>query len=314
MSAIIRAGLRWAWQQVGKSDQERLAQMPIPESIEHSEHVYLEDGNPMHCLAVYAPRDAEGLLPLVVSIHGGGWMYGEAALNAPFCCFFAEEGYAAMDMSYRLLPETDLKGMVQDVFASLHWMEKNGAAHHCDKKRWLMTGDSAGGQLCGLIACIQNSPALQKQYGIEPLENAPAGIVINHGVCSIAHFGAFGGTLGKWVDREMHVMMFGKHFSKNPLWHSASFEDTCKGLRLPPVLVISSIGDKLHAQSKKLISTLRANGIAYRDFLWEKPEDERLGHVFNVSYPNWEESKATNGEILSFFAACLEAADGSLNG
>lgn len=70
---------------------------------------------PMHTLNLYRPLGAEGPLPVVVDIHGGGWMYGDRELNRAYCMYLASQGWAVMGMSYRLLPEVDLRGQVQDV-------------------------------------------------------------------------------------------------------------------------------------------------------------------------------------------------------
>lgn len=87
----------------------------------------------MHTLNLYRPLGAEGPLPVVVDIHGGGWMYGDRELNRAYCMYLASQGWAVMGMSYRLLPEVDLRGQVQDVFASFRWLEHHGGAYGLDQ-------------------------------------------------------------------------------------------------------------------------------------------------------------------------------------
>ena len=159
------------WRRNARKDAVRLSSQPRPEGVAVEAGLpYLPDGDPMHTLNLYRPEGAAGLLPTVVDIHGGGWMYGDRELNRNYCMALAAQGYAVMGMSYRLLPQVDLRGQVQDVFASLHWLEEHGAEHGFDLSRILLTGDSAGGHLAGLTACIQKSRALQALYGVQPPE------------------------------------------------------------------------------------------------------------------------------------------------
>ena len=172
MGYLTRMLIEKKWRENGRKDALRLARQPRPEGVAvETGLAYLPDGDPMHTLNLYRPEGAQGPLPTVVDIHGGGWMYGDRELNRNYCMALAAQGYAVMGMSYRLLPQVDLRGQVQDVFASLRWLEEHGGEHGFDLSRILLTGDSAGGHLAGLTACIQKSPALQALYGVQPLKH-----------------------------------------------------------------------------------------------------------------------------------------------
>ncbi|CAH0121555.1 hypothetical protein PAE9249_04086 [Paenibacillus sp. CECT 9249] len=150
MGFIVRQMIRRGWEQVRKQDLARIArQTPTPGVGEDVDLAYLDDGDPMHLLDIYYPAGTKGLLPTIVDIHGGGWMYGDKELNKYYCLYLAAQGFAVANISYRLLPNTDLLGQVQDIFAALHWLEKHGSQHHCDLSRFYICGDSAGGHLTG---------------------------------------------------------------------------------------------------------------------------------------------------------------------
>ena len=129
MGYLTRALIRRKWESNRRRDAVRLALQPLPTGVEVLEGLpYLSGGHPMHTLNLYRPLGAEGPLPVVVDIHGGGWMYGDRELNRAYCMYLASQGWAVMGMSYRLLPEVDLRGQVQDVFASFRWLEHHGGA------------------------------------------------------------------------------------------------------------------------------------------------------------------------------------------
>ena len=62
-----------------KADDERDALMNTPEDIERWDNiVYGHDDREMQKLDVYRPKQAQGEdLPVIISVHGGGWMYGD---------------------------------------------------------------------------------------------------------------------------------------------------------------------------------------------------------------------------------------------
>lgn len=302
MGYLTRMLIEKKWRENGRRDALRLARQPRPEGVAvETGLAYLPDGDPMHTLNLYRPEGAQGPLPTVVDIHGGGWMYGDRELNRNYCMALAAQGYAVMGMSYRLLPQVDLRGQVQDVFASLRWLEEHGGEHGFDLSRILLTGDSAGGHLAGLTACIQKSPALQALYGVQPLKRELTALAIAHGVCDVYRFAFLRPPFDQAVSREYQKLLFGPRWKLSPLYGHASFEDTAPGLDLPPILVIASEPDRYYRQSRRLIEYLDRSPWEHEVILWKREQGERLTHVFEVGWWDWPESRETNRRMLDFF-------------
>ena len=307
MGYLIRKMIDRKWRETERRDQVRLKYQTLPAGVEVEAGLpYLPDGDPMHTLNVYRPAGVQGPLPTILDIHGGGWMYGDRELNRAYCMALAAQGYAVMGMSYRLLPQVDLRGQVQDVFASFHWLERHGEGYGFDLSRILLTGDSAGGHLAGLTACIQKSRALQALYGVEPLKHPFSALAIAHGVCDVYHFTFLPSPLGQAIAREYRRLLFGPRWKLSPLYGHASFEDTAPGLDLPPILVIASEPDRYFRQSQRLMEYLDASSWEHETILWTREQGERLTHVFEVGYWDWPESQETNRRMLDFFdrASC----------
>jgi acetyl esterase/lipase len=252
---------------------------------------------------VYYPKGTVGLLPTVIDIHGGGWMYGDKELNKYYCLYLASRGYAVVNMSYRLLPKTDIKGQVQDIFACLNWLDDNAQKHHADLSRVCLTGDSAGGHLSGLTICVQLSSALQKLYDVKPVNFEIRAIGISHGVCDPAN-GFTGVKLG---DYEYRRMMFGKNWKKEEIFRKVNFRDTAdcvlaENKSFPPLFIISSEADNLHPHTFALTNYLKEKNIPFTLKFWTKAQNENLGHVFHITHPtDYPESIETTTEMLQFF-------------
>ena len=70
------------WKKVKKSDTKNIASQTEPEGIKRICNIpYIDDGNPLHLLDVFYPENTSEKLPVIIDIHGGGWMYGTKEIN-----------------------------------------------------------------------------------------------------------------------------------------------------------------------------------------------------------------------------------------
>jgi acetyl esterase/lipase len=98
-------------------------------------------------LNLAVPKDATGSLPAIVCIHGGGFRAGDRKGWDARVKEFAEHGYVAVTVTYRLAPKYQFPAAVYDVKAAVRWIRANAAKYHVDPNRIGATGDSAGGHL-----------------------------------------------------------------------------------------------------------------------------------------------------------------------
>ena len=300
MGILTRRLLQNSWKKNLRADTARKASQSPPENIGAARDLaYISDGDAMHLVDIFYPENAAGKLPIIIDVHGGGWMYGDKELNEYFCMNLAAMGFAVADISYRLLPDTDLKGQIQDVFACIHWLFQNGGDHHCDFGNVLLTGDSAGGHLVSLAAAISENEELCSLYGVQKMPFKPAGVAINHGIYDLQTKI----VPSKAIMNEMERMWFGRRPKENPIYERSGLPGTADPKTYPPVLVITSAADALYPHSEALVHYLQNEGFEY-EVCKPDPEAEgaeKLGHVFNVLYPEWSESAAVNSKISEFF-------------
>lgn len=105
-------------------------------------------------LRIYAPvRAAASPVPLLLYVHGGGWVIGDLETHDAVCrrlCHDSGMKVAAVD--YRLAPEHPFPAAPDDVTAALRWLHANAAQLGGDPRRIAVAGDSAGAQLALVAA------------------------------------------------------------------------------------------------------------------------------------------------------------------
>ncbi len=111
------------------------------------------DGAELHA-ELAAPRDAaEGVLPVLLYFHGGGFTIGSVATHASLCRHLAHLAHCAvLSVDYRLAPEHRFPVAANDAWDSLQWLHANAAGLGLDPARIAVGGDSAGGTLATVSA------------------------------------------------------------------------------------------------------------------------------------------------------------------
>ena len=134
----------------------QLVAAPAPalsQAVVRTEHVVSED--PRVVVRVHRPRGVEGPLPLVYSIHGGGYVFGTYDMDDTrfdrWCPMFSCIG---ISVEYRLAPETAYPGPLEDCYAGLLWAYENRDELGIDASRLVIAGVSAGGGLAAGLALL----------------------------------------------------------------------------------------------------------------------------------------------------------------
>lgn len=112
-------------------------------------------GAPDVSVAIYRPRNAEGVLPCIFHIHGGGYVMGSAAgMEAAHRPMAADLNCCIVSVDYRLAPETRFPGAIEDCYAALKWVFAEAAQLQVDTARIGVMGESAGGGLAAALALM----------------------------------------------------------------------------------------------------------------------------------------------------------------
>jgi acetyl esterase len=102
---------------------------------------------------LYTPPAVEGLLPMLVYLHGGGWVAGSVATHDPFCRLLSRAaGVIIASIEYRMAPEHPYPAAVDDTLTAVEWGHQHGKEWGGDVNRMALGGDSAGANLAAVAA------------------------------------------------------------------------------------------------------------------------------------------------------------------
>lgn len=102
---------------------------------------------------VHYPQNLTSPAPLVVYIHGGGWVGGDKAggIGRDFAPLLLERGYVIAAINYRLSPSYQFPAHIQDVQCAIRHLRSNAERYDIDPERIAALGGSAGGHLAALL-------------------------------------------------------------------------------------------------------------------------------------------------------------------
>ena len=114
-------------------------------------------------LEIIRPEKAEGLLPLVYYIHGGGWVMGDNLTHRRLVAELAVKTPAVMVFPvYENAPEGQFPAVTDDLFAGLKYAAEHGADLGADASRLAVAGDSVGGNMAAVMTLMA------KENGFNP--------------------------------------------------------------------------------------------------------------------------------------------------
>jgi len=104
---------------------------------------------------VYSPSDANGALPVLLWIHGGGYIVGQAIQDDPVAYRYAKNlNCVVVSVDYRLAPEFPFPTPLEDCYAALNWISKNSKEIGVDTSRIAVGGLSAGAGLAATLTQV----------------------------------------------------------------------------------------------------------------------------------------------------------------
>ena len=269
----------------GISDYLRDRGLTTPEDIVRvDDQRYGDDA--MQVFDVYYPRGTDGLLPTIVSIHGGGYTYGTKETYQYYGMNLAQHGFTVVNFSYRLGPKHKFPAQLEDTNAVLTAICERAEEYHIDTDNVFFVGDSAGGHLNAQYSAAVTNPDYAALLGLVIPRFTLRATALN---CGVYEFEALlGGQTAYILDGE--PSQYAERM--DILGHiTESF---------PPSFVMSATGDSWclpHAQP--MADFLREKGIDCELHIYGD-DSHRPSHVFHI---NIRDPYATvcNDEECAFF-------------
>jgi acetyl esterase/lipase len=130
-----------------------MGDVELSDAVERTDHVVSTD--PEVVVRVHRPKSASGQLPVIYSIHGGGYILGSYVMDdVRFDRWCPALGCVGVSVEYRLAPETPYPGPLDDCYAGLTWTYEHAAEIGADPAHIGIAGVSAGGGLAAALALL----------------------------------------------------------------------------------------------------------------------------------------------------------------
>ena len=114
-------------------------------------------------LDLYLPANASDPVPVLMMIHGGGWVAGTKESQLLRAMPYLERGWAVVNVTYRLVQVSRAPAAVEDCLCALQWIARNADNYNFDLGRIVTTGNSAGGHLALTTGMIPASAGLGRE-------------------------------------------------------------------------------------------------------------------------------------------------------
>jgi acetyl esterase/lipase len=218
------------------------------------------DGGPTGAVRVriVRPAGASGVLPVILYVHGLGWVFGGPQTHDRLIRELAAgTGAAVVFPDYDLAPEKQYPTQVEQVYAVAEWIAVNGADEGLDGSRLAVAGDSVGGNMATVTAILakrRGGVSIAGQLLYYPVTDA------NFETGSYRQFAA-----GYFLARD-GMKWFWDQYTTDPAQRAeitasplrASLEDLAG---LPPTLVVVGEADVLRDEGEAYAAKLRAAGV-----------------------------------------------------
>ncbi|WPP49151.1 alpha/beta hydrolase [Catalinimonas niigatensis] len=130
-------------------------------TILHGNIPYNNDNLQKHLLDIYLPPNAKGKLPLVIFVHGGGWLsndkYADMGYMKKTVAEIVSSGFALASIDYRFSTQAIFPAQIQDCNRAVSFLYDNAEKYGLDKNRFALMGFSAGGHLASLMGLSKNN-------------------------------------------------------------------------------------------------------------------------------------------------------------
>ncbi len=149
----------------------------LPNEVEARELILDEAAVPLRA-RLYLPFGVTKPPPLLVYVHGGGWVAGSIETHEPFCRLLcAGSKVAILSIDYRLAPEHHYPAALEDTLGALRAAARCASDWGHDERRVGLGGDSSGANLAAVAAhrsCAAHETALQALLLLYPVTDHPS--------------------------------------------------------------------------------------------------------------------------------------------
>lgn len=250
-------------------ERGKLFEQTIPSIAELHENVKIADYGESSLTADILQPGTNGPWPVLLYMHGGGWVSGNVRTHRKIAALFAAAGFLVVNLDYRLAPEHRYPAQLDDALAAIQWIRENADHYGGDPKRLAVGGDSAGAQMAASAAVA---------LGKKGMGDVIKALLLIYGIYDFGAYAALGfeaqgpnasnpelTATRKIVDVQVHSLLGG---SPNVEQRADTTLNPIHAVKhLPPSFVVAGMLDGVMPLSKDLVDEMKKRDLTY-ECLW----------------------------------------------
>jgi acetyl esterase len=233
-------------------------------------------------LDVVRPAVANGPLPLLLWVHGGGFIGGSKDELRGYFTILASGGYVVAGANYSLAPDHRYPTPPRQMMQALDYLQANAERLRIDPERIAIAGDSAGAHITGQLGALVTTPGYADAVGVAPTIS-PAqlrGLVLACGPFDLALARQASTPAGRRFIQIVLWSYSGKRdYLEDPAFATWSVTDHITPA-FPPSFITVGNADALRPHSELLAEKLRAKGVETETLFFSADQQPPLGHEY----------------------------------
>lgn len=276
-----------------KADTKRDHGLTSPADVLRYDNLQYGEDPVWNTLDIYMPKGTDKPLPTIVSIHGGGYVYGTKEVYQYYGMRFAQRGFAFVNFNYHLAPGHQFPSQLLEINQVLEWVCANAAQFFIDTDNIIIVGDSAGAQLTSQYALLWADSAYAALFNLKVPPFRLAAIALNCGMYEVRAAGAMKGIIRDYL-------------GSNPAQHADKLDVLSRiSATYPPTYVMSAANDFLKKNCQPMAELLQSRGVPVEWKIYGDQKDKRAGHVFHVDV-RYALADQCNEDEAAFFKKYLK--------
>lgn len=281
-----------------EGDAKRDEGLTTPQDIKRYDNISYGVHKELNLLDIYHKKNVTDCQPTIISIHGGGWVYGDKDVYQFYCMGLAKRGFTIVNFSYRLAPENPYPAALEDINSVFTWVAEHAKEYNIDLNNLFVVGDSAGAQFASQYMAMLTNYEFQKNYQFKvPSDKIKVrAIALNCGIYDLKKYvetsndGLILAYLGEDPKSKVQALDTMKYITKD----------------FPPTFVMTSYHDFLKEHAKPMYDELIKLGVHCRYKVYGDKNNEKIAHVFHLDIRS-QEAKECNNEECEFFKKYIKS-------
>lgn len=271
--------------------ENKREKFPIDEAITIKRDIVYSQDNEECRLDVFRLNNANGELPTIINLHGGGLVYGYKEQNDWICAEFAKRGYVVFSVEYPKIPTVRIYELWELVATALNYIADNMEEFGADRNNVFWTGDSAGAYIITNLCAMKYNSKLREAARVREISLNCSALGLMSGMFYVTKRDKIGLTMPK--------VIFGDDYKKQDFYEYINPENKEFVDSLKPCFMATSQEDMLKHHTMSFYNYLKENRKNCK--LVKFGKNPKLEHAFVALYPEYRESQLIIDKMDMFF-------------